>query len=241
MAGRTYRDAAVVLRTSNLGEADRIIVLLGREHGKIRAVARGVRKTSSKFGAKLEPFAVVDAQFHIGKSLDTVTQAEMVAHFGDLIATDYDRYEAANLIAEIADRLSDADPSTAQFKLLVGALRSLAIGERDYTLVADAYVLRALTIAGWQPAIVNCAVCSDQPVVAFSPQTGGGVCARHAGPGAAGFDTQLQNYMGALLSGNWDVVEGMDDSSRSRVSGLIMAFAQYQLERSIRTLHHGSK
>ena len=74
----TYRDEAVVLRTHKLGEADRIVTMLSREHGKIRAVAKGVRRTKSKFGARLEPFMVVDLQCHIGRSLDIVTQAESI-------------------------------------------------------------------------------------------------------------------------------------------------------------------
>ena len=74
-----YRDEAVVLRTHTLGEADRIITLLTKEHGRIRAVAKGIRRTKSRFGARLEPFMVVDVQCYEGRNLDTVTQAESLA------------------------------------------------------------------------------------------------------------------------------------------------------------------
>jgi DNA repair protein RecO (recombination protein O) len=71
----TYRDEAVVLRTHKLGEADRIITMLSRRHGKIRAVAKGVRRTTSKFGARLEPFSHVDfPQLAVGRTLDVITQ-----------------------------------------------------------------------------------------------------------------------------------------------------------------------
>jgi len=70
-----YRDQAVVLRTQKLGEADRIITLLTREHGRIKAVAKGVRRTKSRWGARLEPTSHVDLQLYSGKSLDTITQA----------------------------------------------------------------------------------------------------------------------------------------------------------------------
>ena len=74
---RTYRDEAVVLRTWKLGEADRIISLFTREHGKVRAVAKGIRRTGSKFGSRLEPFGHVDVQLAEGRgTLVTVTQAE---------------------------------------------------------------------------------------------------------------------------------------------------------------------
>src|ERR1051325_11162408 len=105
MAGMTYRDEAVVLRTHKLGEADRIVTMLSRQHGKIRAVAKGVRRTSSKFGARLEPFMVVDVQLYEGRSLDTVTQAESLASYGATIAGDYAAYTAANAMVETADRI----------------------------------------------------------------------------------------------------------------------------------------
>src|SRR5690606_38877556 len=126
----TYRDDAVVLRTHKLGEADRILTLLTRQHGKVRAVAKGVRRTSSKFGARLAPFRAVDAQLYVGRSLDIVQQVDQVGAYGAAIAGDYDRYVAANAMAEAADRLvEEGDAQPQQFFLLVGALRSLARGE----------------------------------------------------------------------------------------------------------------
>ena len=70
-----YRDESIVLRTQKLGEADRIITLLTRRSGRVRAVAKGVRRTSSRFGSRLEPFTHVDLQIAEGRSLDVVTQA----------------------------------------------------------------------------------------------------------------------------------------------------------------------
>ena len=84
----TYRDEGVVLRTHKLGEADRIVTLLTKSHGKVRAVAKGVRRTSSKFGARLEPFMVADIQFYEGRSLDTIQQAETIAAYGADIVDD---------------------------------------------------------------------------------------------------------------------------------------------------------
>ena len=71
-----------MLRTHKLGEADRIVTMLSRQHGKLRAVAKGVRRTGSRFGARLEPFMVFDAQFYIGRSLDIVQQAETIGSYG---------------------------------------------------------------------------------------------------------------------------------------------------------------
>src|SRR5262245_34480486 len=97
-----YRDEGVALRTQNVGEADRIVTVLTREHGRVRAVGKGVRRTSSKFGARLEPFTHIDVQFHTGRSLDIVTQVESMASYGADLAGDYARYTAGTAMLETA-------------------------------------------------------------------------------------------------------------------------------------------
>src|SRR3954470_22856799 len=126
---KLYRDEGVVLRTQKLGEAARIVPLLTRQHGKVRAVAKGVRRTGSKFGSRLEPFMVADVQLYEGRSLDVVTQAESLGSYGADIAGDYASYTAANAMVETADRVTEAESSLQQYLLLVGALRSLARNE----------------------------------------------------------------------------------------------------------------
>src|SRR5215813_11530816 len=89
-----YRDDAVVLRVQKLGESDRIITLLTRRHGRLRAVARGVRRTMSRFGARLEPFGHIDLQLAEGTSLHTVSQVEGIELYGKRFLDDYPRYTA---------------------------------------------------------------------------------------------------------------------------------------------------
>ena len=108
-ASRAYRDDAVVLRTHKLGEADRIITLLTKHHGQVRAVAKGVRRTSSRFGARLEPFMVADLQLVSGRTLDIVTQAVAKGAYGGSIAADYGTYTAAAAMTETAEKLTDVD------------------------------------------------------------------------------------------------------------------------------------
>jgi len=103
---RLYRDRAVVLRQHKLGEADRIITLLTRDHGLVRAVAKGVRRTRSKFGARLEPFAHIDVQLHPGRNLDIVTQVVSLDAFATDIVSDYGRYTSACAMLETAERLA---------------------------------------------------------------------------------------------------------------------------------------
>ena len=128
-----YRDEGIVLRTQKLGEADRIVSLLTRSHGRVRAVAKGVRRTTSRFGARVEPFMHVDVQFATGRTLDVITQAETIAPLGVRITDDYGRYTAGTAILETAERFTaeEREPSVQQFHLLAGALRSLAGAEHE--------------------------------------------------------------------------------------------------------------
>lgn len=235
----TYRDEAVVLRTHKLGEADRIVTMLSREHGKIRAVAKGVRRTKSRFGARLEPFMVVDLQCHIGRSLDIVTQAESIASYGAAIAEDYASFTAANAMVETADRLTDDDGGLQQYLLLVGALRALARRDHAPGLILDSYLLRAMAIAGWAPSFGDCAVTgAPGPHSAFVPQLGGVVSDSVAPPGVARLDPPTLALLSALLTGDWAVADASEERSRSMASGVIAAFAQFHLERGLRSLPH---
>jgi len=129
VTSRLYRDEAIILRTYKLGEADRIIVMLTRHHGQVRAVAKGVRRTTSRFGARLEPFSMTDVQLHAGRTLDVVTQAEIIDPFGRAVSADYAMFTCASTMVETAERLSADDgdlgteASPQQYLLLAGALR----------------------------------------------------------------------------------------------------------------------
>lgn len=111
---RLYRDRAVVLRQHKLGEADRIVTLLTRDHGLVRAVAKGVRRTRSKFGARLEPFAHIDAQLHPGRNLDVVTQVVSIDAFATDIVSDYGRYTCGCAMLETAERLAGEERAPAR-------------------------------------------------------------------------------------------------------------------------------
>lgn len=234
-----YRDEAVVLRTHKLGEADRIVTMLSKSRGKLRAVAKGVRRTSSKFGARLEPFMLVDVQLHEGRSLDTVTQAVTLAAYAGPIAADYAAYTAAQAIVETAERLADAEPSPQQYLLLVGALRALSRAEHAPGLVLDAYLLRAFSVAGWALALDECAVTGEPgPHSAFSVQLGGMVADSVAPPGSARLAPGAVALLSALLAGDWGTADAADERSRAAASGVVAAFVQWHLERGLRSLPH---
>src|SRR4051794_16450989 len=239
-----YRDDAVVLRVQKLGESDRIITLLTRRHGRLRAVARGVRRTTSRFGARLEPFGHIDLQLAgspegVGSSLHSVSQVEAVELYGKRFLGDYPRYTAASAIAETAERLTpiEREPALRLFQLTLGALKALAAGEHAGGLVLDAYLLRGMSVAGWAPALSECAVCGTPGQhAAFSVPAGGSVCPDCRPPGAAHPAPATLGLMTALTMGDWTVADVAEPPVRRECSGLVAAHLQWHMERALRSL-----
>jgi DNA repair protein RecO (recombination protein O) len=250
-----YRDDGIVLRTQKLGEADRIITILGRTSGRIRAVAKGVRRTKSRFGARLEPFTHVDLMLHAGRSLDVITQAEVIRPYGEPLTGDYPRYTAGVAMLETAERFTpvEKEPSLRQLLLLIGGLRALTGAEHAPGLVLDAFLLRSLAVAGYAPALQECARCgapgsapgivpgepgSGRRLPAFAIAAGGMVCATCRPPGAASPAGPTVALMLALLRGDWDGADSSERRHRVECSGLVAAYLQWHLEHSIRSLRH---
>ena len=257
-----YRDDGIVLRTQKLGEADRIITILGRTSGRVRAVAKGVRRTKSRFGARLEPFTHVDLMLHTGRSLDIITQAEVIRPYGAPLAGDYPRYTAGVAMLETAERFTpvEKEPALRQLLLLIGGLRALGDAEHAPGLVLDAFLLRSLAVAGYAPALQECARCgapesgaqgsgaqrkrpgsalrSGRRLPAFAVAAGGMVCASCRPPGAASPAAPTVALMIALLRGDWDGADRSERRHRVECSGLVAAYLQWHLEHSIRSLRH---
>jgi DNA repair protein RecO (recombination protein O) len=247
-----YRDDAIVLRTQKLGEADRIVTLLARRAGRVRAVAKGVRRTKSRFGARLEPFTHVDLLLYTGRSLDVITQADTVRPYGKPFATDYPRFTAGTAMLETAEKFTpvEKEPAMRQFLLLVGGLRALSEGVHDARLVLDAYLLRSLAVAGFAPALDECAVCGTRaaadgddgstPARAFwfSIGAGGLVCKDCRAPGAATPSAQTVTLMSALMRGDWARADASERRHQTECSGLVAAYLQWHLENAVRSLRH---
>jgi DNA repair protein RecO (recombination protein O) len=233
-----YRDEAVVLRVHKLGEADRIVTMLTRRHGKVRAVGKGVRRTSSRFGARLEPGSHIDVQLHTGRTFDIVTQTESLGAYGAALAGDYSRWTAASAICETTDQLTDeGEPAQWLYLLVVGALRALVAREHEGGLVLDAFLIRAMAGAGWEPALDECAKCSAPgPHGAFNVAAGGAVCDDCRPPGSTRPDRDTLALMTALLSGDWARADASLAGPRRSASGLIAAHLQWHLERQLRSL-----
>jgi DNA repair protein RecO (recombination protein O) len=229
-----YRDTGVVLRTYRLGEADRIVVLFTERHGKVRAVAKGIRKTKSKFGARLEPTSHVALQLYEGRELDIVTQAETVDHFRR-IRDDLDRIAKASAMLEAVDQLAqEREPNPRLYQMLLGALRSLSA--HDPPLVVPSFFLKALALEGFRPLVEQCVECgAEQPLVAFDFESGGVLCdgcrrGQALSPAALAL---LQQVLGGQLGA---ALNEPVSAATHEVSHLATASFEHHLERRLRSV-----
>lgn len=236
---KSYRTRGIILRTQKLGEADRIITLLSPERGVIRAAAKGVRRTSSKMGATLEPFMEVDAQIVIGKSLHTITQAQLIHPYGQALVADYAAYTAAYAMVETAERLTDSEAESIapQYRLLHGAIAALARGGLEPGTVLDSYLLRALSTAGWAPSFTHCVRCGAVgPHQAINIPLGGAVCHDCRPAGSLSPSPQTMTLLAALLAGDWETVNASDLAARTQAGNIVSSYLQWHLERAVKSL-----
>lgn len=227
------------MRTQDLGEADRIITLLTQNHGLIRAVARSVRKTSSRLGARLEPFGAVDVQIRRGKAdLHSVAQVEILAPYGRNICADYPLYTAANLMMETALRLTEDEPVTIQhYHLTLGALHALAYRRHHPTLVLSSYLLRLMAISGWAPSFGDCARCGTPGLHEFfNPALGGALCAKCCPPATGRLSEPLMRLLGALLSGQWEDTAHADEQLMRAANAVVNSYTQWHIEQRLKSL-----
>ncbi|MDY6050761.1 MAG: DNA repair protein RecO [Corynebacterium sp.] len=213
MRRESYRVRALVVRTYDFGEADRIVVLLTRDRGVVRAVAKGVRRARSHFGSRVQPFVELDVQLYHGKNLESLTGADTVTYFASGIIGDYDRYTAASAVVETAATMSAAGAGeTAIYDLAVAALGDLSGGVEDrgqhdpsafssrdrgfVTARLDEFFVTALDAAGWEASFFDCAHCGKRgPHHAFAPAFGGAVCSDCRPAGARSVDPEVLHLL----------------------------------------------
>ena len=230
-----YRDQGVVLRTWKLGEADRIVTFATQAHGKVRAVAKGVRKTKSRFGSRVEPMSHVAVQFYEGRELDIVTQAETIDHFR-AVREDLDRVGKAHSLLEAVDQVAqEREPNPRLYSMLVGALRALA--QRDAALVVPAFFWKLLSAEGAHPLLDQCAGCgAPDDLVAFD-MTQGGVLCRSCRQGQSISPEALALIRRILGGGLADALNEPAGQATHEVEHLAARAMEAHLERRLRSLH----
>ncbi|MDW7982089.1 MAG: DNA repair protein RecO [Thermomicrobium sp.] len=207
---RLFRTEAVVLRRRDLAEADRILTLLTRDFGKLRVVAKGVRRPLSRLGGHLDLFGRAQVLLARGRELDIVTQAQLIESFPGLRQEPW-RAGWAGYLADLTDRATvDEDPQSALYDLLVDCLRALSSCDDPFAIVRR-FEMRLLVLLGYRPELVFCPRCSRRLApgpLAYAPEQGGVLCAECMGSGA----NEIPLSVGAvkalrlLLADQWRLV-----------------------------------
>jgi DNA repair protein RecO (recombination protein O) len=211
--------------------------VLTRRHGKVRAVAKGVRKTQSKFGARLEPLSHVRLLLHRGRELDIVSQAESVEPLAPLLAS-LDRASQGMAVLEVADQLSmEREPTPHLYRMLIGVLRTIA--ERPGPLVVPAFYWKLLAAEGLRPELDACVRCAgtepDVALVAFDLQEGGVLCRSCRSGQAIGANalTLLRGILGGALNA---ALSAPESPATHEVGVLATRAMEHHLERRLRAI-----
>ena len=176
---RLYRTEAIIIRATNVGEADRILTIYTRDRGKLKVVAKGVRRTTSRLSGNVDIFTQTRLLIARGRNLDLITQSEPVKIFRNLNGEDIKLYAAAKYIVDLLDRLTEENSENfPAYQLLAEAFERLNAGD-DPDLTLRAYELHLLNYMGYRPQLTQCVRCNKEitPVVNyFSPEMGGVLC-----------------------------------------------------------------
>jgi DNA repair protein RecO (recombination protein O) len=229
-------DQGIVLRGFPFGEADRVVVLLSPNHGKVRAVAKGVRRTKSRFGGRLEPFTHVDLVLYEGRNLDTITQVSVIEAYPDL-RRNLDRVLAAGTMVEVIDAIAQEEESSLRaFLLLQRGLAALDAGPRHPYVVA-AFLLKAADVVGVAPAFERCAGCGrSEGLTRFSFAAGGALCEKDRTPGAVALRPGLTGYLARLARSDLATLPEADTQFSGEAMGVTRRFIEYHLDRRIKSL-----
>lgn len=232
-----YREQGIVLRTWKLGEADRIVSVLTQGRGKVRAVAKGVRKPGSRFGARLEPFTHVDLQLYEGRELHIVSQAETITTFAR-VREDWVASACGSTMVEAADRVAQEDERANRlFLLLLDGLRALSRDAAHPALLLDAYLLRLASVAGYHPYLDACAGCGAPGAhVVFSLEAGGALCPSCAPTASQQLHPDVVALLRHALATPWDELALVSaQPGVARVAGaLVHSYLTYHLGKPLR-------
>ena len=178
-----YKSKGIVLRSIRYGEADRIVDLYTSDAGMVSAIAKGIRRTRSRFGARLEPLSCVDFMAYEGRTLDTVTQVEVLRSFHS-VREDLGRFEAAGRLVGTVRALSGGDePDRRVFNLVYRTLDNLENRKTDYEPLQAAFSLKLSMLAGYALQLDSCTSCelgigeASGGHLYFAPNLGGVLCA----------------------------------------------------------------
>ncbi len=233
-----YKEQGIVLGAVKLAEADKIVTILTQGSGKVRAVAKGIRRTTSRFGGRLEPFTHVDLMLYQGRNLDTITQAVILTTF-PTVREDFAAYSAGETMLEAADKVAEEHEGNVRlFLLLLQGLRALETRPADPAATAEAFLLRLLALSGFAPSLSACAVCGSTDVARFSSSQGGAVCDGCSENEAQRVEPAALAWLAGLLAGELQHAGQNDHPAevRAEARAMLYGFSEYHIDRRLRSL-----
>lgn len=199
-------------------------------------MAKGVRKTKSRFGGRLEPFSHVELVLYEGRNLDTITQVDTVEPFRSLRSS-LDAVTAASTMVEAVDAFAqENEPSVAIHRLLLDGLRTLD-GSPWRPDIVTAFLLQLAAVVGVAPALSSCAACgNDTDLSRFSFENGGAMCATCRSGGSVRLRVGLMQYLSGLAASDLDALPVEDGTLTSEAMGVTRRFVEFHLERRLSSL-----
>lgn len=241
---RLYNTDAIILRRRDFGEADRLLTVYTPHRGKLRLVAKGVRKTKSKKAGHVELFTHATMQIAAGRNLDIVSQADTVQAYR-AIREDLDKISHAYYLAELVDKFTEEhDPSYPIFELLALTLARLADGLPNEQFLALRYLeIHLLGLSGFQPQLFLCVSCGAkiEPGENFFHIAGGGVMCPDCGtshPHADPIPLGVLKVLRFLQTRPWEQVSGVQlkADTRRAVENLLLRYITFTLEKKLKSV-----
>ncbi|MDP3014285.1 MAG: DNA repair protein RecO [Candidatus Subteraquimicrobiales bacterium] len=238
-----YKTKGIVLKTHKLGEADKIITILSDSRGKIRAVAKGLRKTVSRFGGRLEPFTYVNLVLYEGRNLDTINQVDIIESFKE-IRDDLDKVTYGSAMLDLADKLVlEGERDNTLFFLLIKALKALLEREKNEWLILLAFNLQSMAVSGYAPSLFSCLSCraavKPSALAFFSNEWGGVLCEKCAEADflATQVSYSLLELMVKILNSSFANLARLDvgDKERKELNTIINSYVDYHLQAKLKS------
>lgn len=235
-----YREQGIVLHGIRLGEADRIVSVFTQSRGRLRGVAKGVRRPKSRFGARLDAFTHVDLQLYRGRSdLDIITQADIISRPRRLRA-DYAAFCAASAMADAVERTApEREPNVRLFLLLRSGLEALEAGAEDPSVLAYAFLAKLASTSGLHPTLAVCVDCGSHARVAFSYERGGAVCGACVDRADPKTSDEVLDGWARLINEEWSGLRAsrVEAETKRVLAPLVLGFVQWHTETRFRAFN----
>lgn len=235
-----YKTEGIVLKTNNFGEADRLITIFSADYGKIRAIAKGIRRAKSKFGARLEPFSYVKLLLYKGRNLDIVTQTEVIDSFRK-IREDFNRFLYGSIVLDLVQRtVLEGEENEKIFLLTKTFLDKLIKPVKSYSLLVSAFEIKLISFLGFRPVLDKCVKCKKEikkNSVWFSFSSGGIKCENCIGDDFSAVKVDFLPVLKKILKSKFEEMLDfqIEQKTQGEILKLLTDYWSYHLHISLKS------